>query len=301
MRLLFALILLAPQAKESTGLVPICDLGTAKYKDREGGLYGGGSNTPPKEHAARAKTATEKITPLDKEGKTAADGKIGLLSIGMSNTTQEFSAFQRTARGDKDLSPHVAIVDGAQGGQTASRIADESAPFWKVVDDRIAKAGLSDKQIQVVWYKEANAGPRAAFPAEADALQKDITKNLEILTKKFVNLRIVYLSSRIYGGYASTGLNPEPHAYESGFAVQGVILEQIKLGAKATGPVLLWGPYLWADGTKGRKTDALVWKKEDLGEKDGTHPSDSGRQKVADLLLAFFKGDENAKTWFVKK
>ena len=74
----------------------------------------------------------------------------------------------------------------------------------------------------------------------------------------------------------------------------------MKLGDKATGPVLLWGPYLWADGTKARK-DGLVWKKEDLGDKDGTHPSDSGRQKVADLLLAFLKSDEFAKTWFVKR
>ena len=303
MRLFIAtlLLLLPQQAKDSTGFVPICDMGATKYKEREGGLYGGGSNTPPKEHAARAKAATEKIAPLDKDGKAASDGKIGLLSIGMSNTTQEYTAFIRVARGDKEIAPAVAIVDGAQGGQTASRIADESAPFWKVVDDRVRTAGLTDKQIQVAWYKEANAGPKAAFPTEADALQKDMAKNMEILTKRYPNLRIVYLSSRIYGGYASTGLNPEPHAYESGFAVQGLILAQIKLGAKAAGPVLLWGPYLWADGVKGRKIDKLVWKREDLRDNDGTHPSESGQQKVADLLLAFFKGDENTKTWFLKK
>ena len=33
---------------------------------------------------------------------------------------------------------------------------------------------------------------------------------------------------------------------------------------------------------------------------DGTHPSASGRQKVADMLLSFFKTDANAKTWFAK-
>jgi lysophospholipase L1-like esterase len=51
---------------------------------------------------------------------------------------------------------------------------------------------------------------------------------------------------------------------------------------------------LWANGDKPRKDDTLVWKREDLSDKDGTHPSDSGRQKVAELLLAFFK----KQPWF---
>ncbi len=62
-------------------------------------------------------------------------------------------------------------------------------------------------------------------------------------------------------------------------------------------PVLLWGPYLWADGQKGRKLGDLVWKPEDFGG-DGTHPSPSGRQKVAGQLLHFLKTDPTAKIWF---
>jgi len=64
-------------------------------------------------------------------------------------------------------------------------------------------------------------------------------------------------------------------------------------------PLLLWGPYLWADGEKGRKAGDLAWKAEDLGP-DGTHPSDSGRRKVAELLLRFMKSDPTAKAWFTK-
>ena len=62
----------------------------------------------------------------------------------------------------------------------------------------------------------------------------------------------------------------------------------------AKGPVrspwIAWGPYLWADGTKGRKQDSLVYLREDLGP-DGTHPSESGRRKVALQLLEFLKTD----------
>ena len=47
-------------------------------------------------------------------------------------------------------------------------------------------------------------------------------------------------------------------------------------------PAVLWGPYLWTDGVKPRKSDNLVWLKEDVTTKDGTHPSNSGREKVAE-------------------
>ena len=49
----------------------------------------------------------------------------------------------------------------------------------------------------------------------------------------------------------------------------------------------------------GRGSIEAPWREDLVG--DGTHPSDSGRKKVAELLLEFFKTDANAKTWFVKK
>jgi hypothetical protein len=65
--------------------------------------------------------------------------------------------------------------------------------------------------------------------------------------------------------------------------------------------VLLWGPYLWADGMTPRKSDGLVWKEEDLRENDRTHPSESGRKKVAELLLKFCHTDPTARAWYLKK
>src|SRR5437867_10806908 len=99
---------------------------------------------------------------------------------------------------------------------------------------------------------------------------------------RFPNLQMVYLSSRTYGGFATTPLNPEPYAYESGFAVKWAIQEQIEgrprtrlNPVQALGPVLApwmaWGPYLWANDGKDRG-DGLTWVREDFGP-DGTHPS----------------------------
>ena len=49
-----------------------------------------------------------------------------------------------------------------------------------------------------------------------------------------------------------------------------------------------------------RKSDGLVWTREDCAA-DGTHPSPtSGREKVAKLLLGFFKNDPTSQPWFGK-
>jgi hypothetical protein len=62
----------------------------------------------------------------------------------------------------------------------------------------------------------------------------------------------------------------------------------------------VWGPYLWADGLKPRKLDGLVWERKDLSPHDGTHPSGPGREKVAQLILEFFKSNPTSGPWFVK-
>ncbi len=289
-------------------LVPLNEL-TGKYKEQDGGLYGGGKNEPPAEHAALARKAIAEIKPLDREGKPATDGKIALMSIGMSNTTMEFSAFVQSANADSHKAANVVIVDAAQGGKDATAWATADAQPWKVADERMQSLGVTPAQVQAVWIKQALKGPSAGFPSETERLRDRVREIVTLAKQKYPNLRVAYLSSRIYAGYATTPLNPEPYSYESAFAVRWLIEEQMR-GAPALNsdaakgevkaPVLLWGPYLWANGEAPRKPDGLVYQREDLTERDGTHPSNSGREKVAKLLLDFFTTDPLAKTWFTK-
>lgn len=306
----------AISGQESTGLVPLSQLkGDQKYKGFDGGLYGAGSNQPPEAHAKAAREAAAQMVPLDAAGKPSTDGKIVLMSIGMSNTTGEFSRFKQVADADADKSPKLLIVDGAQGGKDAAAWANVSNGItngtWEEADRRIKSAGATPQQVQVIWIKQALAGPSRLgdFPAHAQALQKDVETIVTVAKARYPNLRLAYLSSRIYAGYAVTMLNPEPYAYEGAFSMRWVIEDQMKGEPKLNydpakgevkAPVVLWGPYLWADGTKGREGDDLIWKHEDLGG-DGTHPSPSGREKVTQLLLKFFKTDATAKGWFVKQ
>jgi len=306
------------EAKETTGLIPITEMTKGQYKGQGGGLYGGGRNIPPDSHQAATGKELARIQPLDAEGKPSKTGKIVLISLGMSNTTQEFSFFKKLADADPNKSPYVVIVDCAQGGQAAHEWAfpderrnKERPSPWTVMDRRIEQAGFSPAQVQAVWLKQAQMGPArlGEFPKHAQSLQNDTAEILRMLKTRFTNLRIAYLSSRIYGGYATGSLNPEPYAYESAFSVRWLIEDQINGNPdlnydSAKGPVksplLLWGPYLWADGVNSRKRDEVVWKREDLAG-DGTHPSMSGRRKVAEMLLRFFKTDPNATAWFLKK
>ena len=290
-------------------MIPLNELGTVTYKNEDGGLYGGGKNEPPEAHLAAAKAELSKIVPLDAEGKPVADGRIAFVSISMSNATMEFSAFKRAADADTQKSPLLTIVDCAQGGKAMAQWVDPNAPTWAEADKRLATANVSEQQVQVAWVKLANIRPTGELSDHGRKLEKDTIQVLNNARARFPNLRIVYLGSRIYGGYATTNLNPEPYAYEGAFAVRWLIQDQIKGQADLNydpahgavkSPLLLRGPYPWADGTTARKSDGLIWEQKDLGP-DGTHPSESGKQKVVDMLLKFCKTDPLALSWFVKK
>jgi hypothetical protein len=289
------------------GLTPLTELGAGVYKNYAGGLYPQGSNLAPPAHLAAGLSFATQIFPRSTSGAVdSINGKIVLLSIGMSNATQEFSAFKSLADADAAKNPKLVVVDGAQGGQTAAIISDSTANFWSVIDQRLRNAGVTRSQVQAAWVKEADAGPRRAFPVHAQILSSEFELIARNLKAKYPNLKIAYWSSRIYAGYATTNLNPEPFAYESGFAVKWLIEKQISgdstlafAGAKPRAPWLAWGPYLWADGMKPRQ-DGLIGECHDF-QNDGTHPAPTGRTKVANLLLTFFKSEATATSWFLRK
>lgn len=291
------------QRKAPESLKPLTDMTAEdRYEGEDGGLYGGGSNLPPEAQQKAAQSALSQIQSLDAAGKPAADGRIVFVSISMSNATQEFSFFKRIADADPRKSEKVTIVDCAQGGQTMAAWAPPDGRPWPEAMKRIEAAGVTPQQVQVAWIKLANAGPSGSMKEHQAQLEKDTIEVLHNARKRFPNLRIAYLASRIWGGNATTRLNPEPYAYEGAFAVRHLIQKQMGGDAALAAdkaPVLLWGPYLWAEGEKGRKLDELKWQKEDFTG-DGVHPSNSGREKVAKLLLEFFAKDALAKGWFAK-
>ncbi len=171
-----------------------------------------------------------------------------------------------------------------------ARWADPKAACWTEADRRLQSSGVSREQVQVAWVKLANAGPSGELHEHGKQLEQDTRTVLVNLKNHFPNLRLAYLGSRIYGGYADGRLNPEPYAYEGAFVVRWLMQSQMKADAglnydagrgAVKAPLLLWGPSFWADGMTPRKSNGLVWERSDLAG-DGTHPSNTGRQKVAE-------------------
>ena len=310
-----------------TAKVPLTDLLAQTYYGYSGGLYPGGLNQAPADHDSAARAWRNKIQPLDVNGDESPFGKFVLISIGMSNTTQEWCSqssgppcaswsFMGKAAADPSVNHYtLVIVNGAADGRDAPEWTSASSPSYdRIKTGRLAPLGLSENQVQAVWVKLQDPKPSVSLPADsADAkvLLTNLGLVLRALRVRYPYLRIVFLSSRAYGGYATTDLNPEPYAYESGFAVKWAIESQInemrgqpwiqRAGTlnytKKLAPLIVWGPYLWANGTT-RRSDGFFWNREDF-EEDGTHPSQSGETKVAGMLMDFFKNSPYAKCWFV--
>lgn len=293
--------------------IALNDLGNGLYNGQVGGLYPNGTDTRPAGMETAAENIASQIMPLDAQGRiNTTSGKIVLISIGMSNANLEWdsgpAAFEPLANADPSKNPKLAIVNGAQSGVDASGWANPSSSAWSVAIGRLQAAGLTADQVQVVWLKEAEAYPEqyGGFLPAAQKLQSDLEAIARNLKSKFPNVKIAYLSSRTHA-FTTMGLNPEPYAFESGFAVKWTIQDQLNGSGNlnwdstkgaVVAPLLSWGSYLWANGT-GPRSDGFTWTTNDV-QGDLTHPSNSGIAKIGQMLLAFFKTDPTSTPWFLR-
>ncbi|MCI0434352.1 MAG: hypothetical protein L0271_12050 [Gemmatimonadetes bacterium] len=309
----------------STGLVPLTDMGSSSYKGQTGGLYPG-RNTMPRYHRNHGLVAAQRIRPLNGNGVPAANGKIVLMSIGMSNAAQEWcsptgdlpcrgGSFTGQVAQDPTVNHStLVVVNGARpGGVAHDWIAPNLPDYDRIRTTVLAPQGFTEKQVQVIWMKMVNFGPTVAMPAPNSDAAILVTENgqiLRALRQRYPNLQQVFLASRIYGGYSTHPANPEPYAYEGAFAVRMTIEAQIKqrfwgiidplagdMSYPGTVPWIAWGPYFWADGTRPR-SDGLIWERGDLAS-DGIHPSPRGELKVARMLMTFFKTEPVTRCWFL--
>lgn len=312
----------------------IIDLGPATYKTFPGGLYGNGSNLRPPAHESAGVALADAIVPLDNAGAPNANGRVVLISIGFSNMTQEWasgavgdpSSIAVTFKSKADalratgvVNPKVLVVDGAQGGVTSNQWAatppSPTSQPWSIPVQRLTNAGSSRFAVQVACVKTARASPTTCIADDGSTLGDAglvaadfaaIARNLLVI---FPNIKLAYFQSRTYAGYALTALNPEPYAYETGFAVKWMIDSQIAASGAfgnlnfdpaaglVVAPWLSWGAYLWAHGLtpNGR---GLSWAIDDFRPDDRTHPAFGGVDKAGTAMLNFFLTDTTTRPWF---
>ncbi len=317
LRLLFGVMLLFGTeitqpilAQQDVPLVPISDM-QVDYGEEIPGLYGSAGNTIPQFYRPLVQYAADGIEPLDADGNPDTDGLIGFLSVGMSNTSQEFSAFMQLANEQGQVNPAIILVDGAQGGVDSVAWNTQETP-WNVLNDRLSEAGVTPAQIQVIWL-EIEVHSITQYASDDDSQKRYRVEQMEQIINRlsgtFPHLQIIYLSARAYGGFynaavASNLSVPEPRSYEHGFAVRQVILNAIRQDQASLDsetdfepllPVVIWGPYFWA--AESAREDGLFYVREDYA-RDGIHPGSQGQRKIGTFMLNFFVDDPTTQSWF---
>jgi hypothetical protein len=295
--------------KTSTPIVALTDLGTGTYQGSEGGLYPNGSNIRPTSHDSDGVTIAQAIGPLDSNGNPDPNGKMVLMAIGESTAQKEFTRFIPIANADPSKNPALVIVNGAQGGATPKNFTSKTSNYWATVtNDYLPQNNVTPNQVVAIWVEDTDGITSGTFPSDMTTMQSEYETMLKTMLQLFPNLKLVYFSSRVYGGYSNgvgTPSNPEPYAYEAGFAVKWAIADQLngklnynpKLGTVVS-PWISWGPYYWANGMLGR-ADGTEWDCEDFSP-DGTHPSSTfGQLKVATALLDFLRTDDTTTPWYL--
>jgi len=291
----------------SVGLTPLADLGSGTHQGFAGGLYPASSNERPLAHEIGGLSMATQVVPRNAQGQPDPSGRIVVMSLGMSNAVIHWTAFQQLVAADPLRNPRLKLFQGAQGGVPVEDMDEPTDPYWTTtLPQKMAQAGITPQEVQVVWFLQANRQPTAPFPPHAQNLQAQMASCLRVLKDFCPNARIVYAANRIYAGYATTNLNPEPYAYEQGFALKWLIEQQIA-GDPALnydpdlGPVeapwIAWGPYTWADGLV-PSAAGLTWVCSDF-QPDGTHPSQQGALKNMQRLLEFVHGDSTARSWYL--
>lgn len=321
----FAISLYADCRLTITGNVPLNEL-TVPYQGNQGGLYPNGANNRPAAHLNAGIQIANQIMPLNGSGQVDnTNGKIVLVSLGMSNTTMEWAvgdrvthdftqAFNYRATNDPALNPQTVIINCAQSGRDVVRWSNLSDPTWatalqQVTNTVVGGQHLTRNQVQIAWVKLAlaQAPTYGPFPTHVRQFQNYLEMTVRNIKTAFPNVKMAFVSTRARSYSDSVlDLNPEPYAYETGFGVKWMIQKQIIgdpslrfSGANPVAPYLCWGPYFWIDG-QNRRSDGAIWNCNDLIT-DFTHPSSTGVYKIASQLLAFFKTDPTATPWYLKK
>ena len=97
--------------------------------------------------------------------------------------------------------PKLTLIDGAVGSHTARAWSTPSDPkyaAWDTVNMRLANAGLTANQVQVIWFKHANGSGGVPVQEYYDSLVVQFKRIMNEIKTRFPNVKLCYLSSRIY-------------------------------------------------------------------------------------------------------
>jgi len=290
----------ASDASAPSPALPLNDLGPGFYSGLQGGLYPRGLNMLPGAYRIEGLERAQRVVPLDALGRHAPEwGRIGLLLLGTADTRVVAEQACQLAAGDSERSAAVVTVNGA-AGTSIRTMAAGSDRTWTLLPQLLKAAGLTRAQVEVVWLDATSELVEQPFPENARLLQQDLAAIVARAREELPSLRLVFVSSSAWGGYAGAGAASD--SYESAFAVRGLIEERLSASAgeaASAGPWLAWGPYLWTAGEQPR-SDGLRWGRDDFLA-DGRRLSPAGAAQSARELLEFLHVSAQARGWYLSE
>lgn len=309
-------------ANDSSGLIPLNDLGSGYYMGKQGGLFPNGANAedPTTKHYKKGRSIAKSIRALDSLGNITTDGGVVLMAgFGPSIPGHMLDHFVPLVRdtSDEEYQTNIcfdAINMGAGGKGLDYAIGADSTKYWNQLLKKIADKGYTPEQLQISWmyfndkYDSLN---ESTFPETPERIADDLTFYIHEMLERFPNVKIVFISGRHYGGFADTTLEQysaisEPSSYWNNFAVKWLIERQINgspelkyFGPAMNTPFITWGPYYWSDGNIPRATDGVLYQCSDFSATDGYHCTDSTYERDAHYLMDLIYNSEFSK-WYVK-
>lgn len=296
---------------DSSGLIPLIDLGPGTYLGKQGGLYPGGLNyeNTTSAHYKKGKNFAKNLKPLDSLGNISYEkGVVLMAGFGPSvpgHLMDEFVPIVRDTA-DTEFITNICFdaINMCAGGKGLDyAIGPDSTKYWKQMKNKIEEKGYKVEQLQVGWMyfndKYDSTGVPSSFPETPERIVDDLTFYLHELLEHYPNLKIVFISGRHYGGFADSTLDQypaisEPSSYWNNFAVKWLIERQITgspelkyFGANINSPFISWGPFYWSDGNIPRATDGVLYQCSDFSSTDGFHLTDSTYVRDATTLMDF--------------
>ena len=229
----------------------------------------------------------------------AVDGLIGVVCIGMSNSTQECSDYISKLASEfaGQANAQVVVVDCARGGNAIEKWIDPAndAVLWdRCVDSVLPQNGLSLDQVRVVYHKAANQftsgdmGAQLPFYPDPESDYQNFYDNLTAFAARveieFPSVQAVYTTSRSYGGFSGSPITRgEPLSYEEGHALNSWLADNPTVGGVWHG----WGPYIWAPDCATSVTNGsdVCYVRDDF-QTDGHHPAQGARDKISAMIHA---------------
>ena len=269
------ILVLAAQALavNYTEEVPLPELGSDTYLGVQGGLYPGGSNAIPPAYQAEVDAAIAQLE---------ADNSIGFQCVGMSNLTHtcdELIARAATA----NVNTAVTIGNAGRPGRTIQVFADTP-----LNDVWFEHRGLSNSIVDVVVFFNAWGYPSGDFVTYLPQMTDAVRAVYSNVQQAYPNVKLIYFVSREFAPDWAVDLNPNPYAYQDGFAYKAVIEERIN--GQLSGVPVVWGPYQYDDTWPHDPPPTPSY----FRDPDGVHLSDAGLDYAGQLWLDFFM----TQAWF---